>query len=81
MTALAEVPRKPCSIPATFTGEGTTGGPRYRKGDGLEDPLVEIFAWLFVKTDEEILAEAEVAALHSMFLAVDTRPERADNIG
>lgn len=43
----------------------------------MEDPMVEMFAWLFVKTEEEIMAEAEVAALHSMFLAEDPRPERA----
>jgi hypothetical protein len=47
----------------------------------MDDPLVEIFAWLFVKTDEEILVEAEVATLHSMFIVEDTRPERADNNG
>jgi hypothetical protein len=42
----------------------------------MEDPVVEMLAWLFVKTEEEILVEAEVAALNSMFLAVDPRPER-----
>lgn len=47
----------------------------------MDDPLVESLTWLFVKTDEEILAEAEVAALHSMFLAEDTRPDRAGNNG
>ena len=47
----------------------------------MDDPLVESLAWLFVKTDEEILADAEVAALHSMFLSEDTRPERASNNG
>jgi len=47
----------------------------------MEDPIVESLAWLFAKTDEEILAEAEVAALHSMFLAEDTRPERSGNNG
>lgn len=41
----------------------------------MEDPLVEMLSWLFVKTEEEIMVEAEVAALHSMFLAEDTRPE------
>jgi hypothetical protein len=45
----------------------------------MDNSLVDSLAWLFVKTDEEILAEAEVAALHSMFLAEDTRPERACN--
>jgi hypothetical protein len=47
----------------------------------MDDPLMESLAWLFVKTDEEILAEAEVAALHSMFLAEDTRQELAGNNG
>ena len=47
----------------------------------MEDPLEESLAWLFVKTDEEILAEAEVAVLHSMFLVEDTRPERASSNG
>ena len=42
---------------------------------------MESLTWLFVKTDEEILAEAEVSALHSMFLAEDTRPELASNNG
>jgi hypothetical protein len=45
------------------------------------DQLVESLAWLFVKSEEEILAEVEVAVLHSMFLAEDTRPERAGNNG
>ena len=45
----------------------------------MEDPLVEVLAWLFVKTEEEIMAEAEVAALHSMFLAEDPRPESGHN--
>ena len=47
----------------------------------MDDPIVESLAWLFVKTDEEILDEAEVAALHSMFLAEDTRSEKAGNNG
>jgi hypothetical protein len=42
----------------------------------MEDPLVEMFAWLFVKTEEEILADVEVAVLRSMLLAEDPRPER-----
>jgi hypothetical protein len=45
----------------------------------MDDPLVESLTWLFVKTDEEILDEAEVAALHSIFLAEDTRPESVGN--
>jgi hypothetical protein len=47
----------------------------------MSDPLVESLAWLFIKTDEEILAEIEVVVLHSMFLAEDTRPERVGNNG
>ena len=39
----------------------------------MEDPMVEMFAWLFVKTEDEIMAEAEVAALDSMFLLEDPR--------
>jgi hypothetical protein len=41
----------------------------------MEDPVVDMLAWLFVKSEEEVLVEAEVAALHSMFLAEDPRPE------
>jgi hypothetical protein len=43
----------------------------------MEDSVVEMLAWLFVKTEEEIVDEAEVAALRSMFLVEDPRPERA----
>jgi hypothetical protein len=43
----------------------------------MQDTLVEVLSWLFVKTDEEILVEAEIAALNSMFLAEDPRPENA----
>ena len=45
----------------------------------MEDSLEEMLAWLFVKTEEEIIAEAEVAALHSMLLFEDPRPESAGN--
>jgi hypothetical protein len=47
----------------------------------MQDLLVEMLAWLFVKTDEEVLAEAEVTALQSMLLAEDPRQERAGNTG
>jgi hypothetical protein len=47
----------------------------------MQDSVIEMLAWLFVKTDDEILVEAEVAALHSMFLAEDPRPERASSNG
>ena len=45
----------------------------------MEDPLVEMLAWLFVKSEDEIRIEAEVEALHSIFLAEDPRPERNGN--
>ena len=41
----------------------------------MEDPVVEMLAWLFVKTVEEIVSEAEITALKSMLLAEDPRPE------
>jgi hypothetical protein len=43
----------------------------------MKESLEEMLAWLFEKTEEEIVAEAEIAALHSIFLAQDPRPERA----
>jgi hypothetical protein len=46
----------------------------------MENTLEEMLAWLFVKTEEEIWAEAELAALHSMLLAEDPRPDRAPEI-
>jgi len=70
------MPRKPCSIRGTYPGE-TAQVSQSRKGGTMEDHLVEMLSWLFVKTEEEILAEAEIAALHSMLLAEDPRPERA----
>ena len=45
----------------------------------MEDQLFEMLAWLFVKTEEEILVEAEVAALYSMLHGEDPRPERANS--
>ena len=42
----------------------------------VEDRLVEMLSWLFVKSEEEIMVEAEVAALTSMLLAEDPRPEQ-----
>jgi hypothetical protein len=45
----------------------------------VEDQFIEMLAWLFIKTEEEILAEAEVAALYSMLHGEDPRPERAGN--
>ena len=41
----------------------------------MEEPLVEMLTWLFAKTEEEIMEEAEIAALTSMFLAEDPRPD------
>jgi len=60
--------------PGYVYAEGTTGGHSMNKRGHMDDPLVESLAWLFIKTDEEILAEAEIAVLHSMLLAEDTRP-------
>ena len=48
-----------------------------KKGRMADSLLVEMLEWLFVKTEEEIQAEAEVAALNSMFLGEDPRPERS----
>jgi hypothetical protein len=47
----------------------------------MEDSVVEMLAWLFVKTEEEIMAEAEVTALHAMLLPEDPRPDGAGNHG
>jgi hypothetical protein len=47
----------------------------------MDDSLFEALAWLFVKTEEEIVAEAEIVALHSMLLAEDPRPELSGNNG
>jgi len=47
-----------------------------RFDDGkAEDTVIEMLAWLFVKTDEEILDEAEIAFLNSMFIAEDPRTD------
>lgn len=50
-----------------------------REEGRMKDSLVEMLEWLFVKTEEEIVAEAEIATLNSMFFAEDPRPERAGN--
>jgi hypothetical protein len=67
------------STGALSTGEHHTG--RSPEGGKMQDLVVEMLAWLFVKTDEEVLAEAEITALHSMLLAEDPRQERAGNTG
>lgn len=41
----------------------------------MDEPLLEMLAWLFEKSEEEILVEAEIAAITSMYLAEDPRPE------
>ena len=41
----------------------------------MEDTAVEMLNWLLVKTDEDILVDAEVAALYSMLIPRDPRPE------
>ncbi|MGB6193047.1 MAG: hypothetical protein WBF42_11300 [Terracidiphilus sp.] len=48
---------------------------RSRKGAHMDKPLLEILAWLFAKSEEDILVEAEIAAITSMYLAEDPRPE------
>jgi hypothetical protein len=42
----------------------------------MEDPVIEMLEWLFTKTEEEVIIEAEIAVLYSIFLHEDTRPER-----
>ncbi len=42
----------------------------------MKEPLVEMLAWLFSKTEEELIVEAEIAAITSMYLAEDPRPDR-----
>jgi hypothetical protein len=61
-------------------GESTIHHAVPKRGE-MQDSLIEMFAWLFVKTEDEIVAEAEVAALHSMFLVEDPRPEPASSNG
>jgi hypothetical protein len=41
----------------------------------MEDTVVEMLNWIFEKTEEEILVDAEVAALYSMLIPRDPRPE------
>lgn len=42
----------------------------------MEDTVVvEMLKWLLVKTDEDILVDAEVAALYSMLVPRDPRPD------
>ena len=45
----------------------------------MEDPHLEMLAWLFIKTDEEILDEAEIDALNSMLLGEDPRAEAGNS--
>lgn len=45
----------------------------------MEDTVVEMLNWLLVKTDEDILLDAEVAALYSMLIPRDPRPERVSS--
>jgi hypothetical protein len=74
------MPRKTCCIPARVSREKRSHLAIAKRGT-MEDQLVEMLAWLFTKTEEEILAEAEVAALYSMLHGEDPRPERAGNSG
>ena len=55
---------------------GALHGPQSKGGTTVKDLLVEMLSWLFVMSEEEIMVEAEVAALTSMFIAEDPRPER-----
>ena len=55
------------------------GSLRSSKRGMMEDQLNENLAWLFLKTEEEIIAEAEVAALYAMFRGEDPRPEGTVN--
>ena len=41
----------------------------------MEDTVIDMLAWLLEKTEEDIVAEVEVATLNSMFLVEDPRPE------
>ena len=41
----------------------------------MEINVLEMLSWLFVKSEEEIIVEEEVAALYSMLVAEDPRPE------
>jgi hypothetical protein len=59
-------------------GQGSQGRALYMaqsENRKAEDSVLEMLAWLFVKSDEEILDEAEIALLNSMFLAEDPRAE------
>jgi hypothetical protein len=44
-------------------------------GGRMEDTVIDMLAWLLEKTEEDIVAEVEVATLNSMFLVEDPRPE------
>jgi len=72
------LPLEQSSAEALASGENAHKSHVEKRGT-MDDRLTEILAWLFVKSDEEIVAEAEVHALYSMFHGEDPRPERAGN--
>jgi len=45
------------------------------ENERVDESELEMLEWLFVKTDEQILEEAEIALLNSMILAEDPRTE------
>ena len=47
----------------------------------MEDTVIEMLNWIFVKTDEDILVDAEVAVLYSMLIPRDPRPEQIEHNG
>ena len=69
--AVPECQPQPLHVfPRPYTDRSRKGGTT------VKDLLVEMLSWLFVMSEEEIMVEAEVAALTSMFIAEDPRPER-----
>ena len=41
------------------------------------DPIEDALAWLFTKSEDEILADVEIAALYDMFFEVEMAPRAA----
>jgi hypothetical protein len=43
------------------------------KGVGGDmDPIDDALAWLFIKSEDEIIADAEISALYDMFFEVES---------
>jgi hypothetical protein len=55
---------QPCIVRAWEICDGDVGGDM----DSIEDAL----AWLFIKSEDEILADVEIAALYDMFFEVES---------